>query len=403
MNPLENFRMAFDSLWTNKLRSILALLGIVIGVFAVTAMISLGEMAQLGINNSLESVAGRSVFVQPDFNGGSTQESAPIRDEEIRLLQTLPATVIPTVFTSGQYESKPGERKAITLQGSPGDMPKLDPTTKIAQGRYFSAGEANGGAAVVVLSDTAAKDIYPKQNPIGKVLRIFAFDGSRVDLNVVGVLQPPAGAFGGLGATATAYTSNNFLWSNWPGQKRGTYTFVTLALNKNADAKRVTDQVTQIYESRFGKGKYSVQSTESFQDVFKVITSILQVLLGGTAALSLFVGGIGIMNIMLVSVTERTREIGLRKAMGATAGLIRQQFLIEAIVLTMLGGLIGVVGAIGLLLIISLTVPFLSSFSINPVTILIALTVSIAIGLIFGVLPAARAAKLDPIEALRYE
>jgi len=130
---------------------------------------------------------------------------------------------------------------------------------------------------------------------------------------------------------------------------------------------------------------------------------ILQALLGAIAGLSLLVGGIGIMNIMLVSVTERTREIGLRKALGATAALIRQQFLIEAVVLTLLGGILGVLLAVGLLALISALVPFFGVFVLSPVTVLLALTVSALVGLFFGVWPAARAAALDPIEALRFE
>ena len=146
MNPLENFRMAFESLWQNKLRSFLALLGIVIGVFAVTAMISLGEMASAGITKDLESIAGRSIWIQPDFNTGASFDSAPIRDEDITALQQLPVQVIPQLFQSGEYESKPGERRALTLQGTPGDLPRIDPTTKMARGRYFSVSEGSGGA-----------------------------------------------------------------------------------------------------------------------------------------------------------------------------------------------------------------------------------------------------------------
>jgi len=255
---------------------------------------------------------------------------------------------------------------------------------------------------LAVLSDRAAKDLFPGRDPIGQTVRLFFSDGSRADLTVVGVLEPPGGIFGGLGSTATVYAPIPYLWAS--GQfRRDRYDFVLLSLNKGADAAQVQNQVRHIFETRYGKGKYSIQSTESFQSTLRNITLILQALLGAIAGLSLLVGGIGIMNIMLVSVTERTREIGLRKALGATAALIRQQFLIEAVVLTLLGGILGVLLAVGLLALISALVPFFGVFVLSPVTVLLALTVSALVGLFFGVWPAARAAALDPIEALRFE
>jgi putative ABC transport system permease protein len=176
-----------------------------------------------------------------------------------------------------------------------------------------------------------------------------------------------------------------------------------LTLKPGADARSITRQVQRLFDTRYGKDKYQAQSTESFQGTLASITTALQALLAAIAALSLLVGGIGIMNIMLVSVTERTREIGLRKALGATAGLVRQQFLIEAVVLTVIGGVIGVLSAVGMLLLVVSLVPFFKTFILSPATVMLALGVSVFIGLVFGVLPAARAARLHPIEALRYE
>lgn len=403
MNPLENFRMAFESLWGNKLRSFLALLGIVIGVFAVTAMISLGQMATAGITQDLEAIAGRSIFVQPNFGEGHDFNTAPIREVDIQALRPLPVTVIPQLFSNIQYEIRPGERRSMQLLGTPGDLPRLDPATRIARGRFFSQAEARGGLAVAVLSDRAARDLFPGREAVGQVARFFYPGGARLDLTVVGVLDPPGGIFGALGSAATVYAPIPLIWNTSPTARRGQYDLLMLALHREADAQRVTQQVRRIFETRHGPGKYQIQSTENLQQVLQSVTLVLQGLLGAIAGLSLLVGGIGIMNIMLVSVTERTREIGLRKALGATSSQVRQQFLIEAVVLTLVGGVLGVVLAAGLLLLITATVPFFQIFILNPATVVLALTVSALVGLFFGVWPAARAAALDPIESLRYE
>ena len=401
MNPLENVRMAFEALWGNRLRSFLALLGIIIGVFAVTSMVSLGEMANASISRDLESVAGRSLFVQPDFNNTGVSSYKRITDDDIQALSGLPVSVIAQVSANAEYEVKPGERRNIGLNGSPGDLPRLDPTSKIARGRFFSDAEANAGLSVAVLNNKAAQDIFKSRNPVGQNLRLY-IAGDRVDVTVVGVLEPPPGLFGGFGG-GTIYIPNRFAWQVMPYLTRNEYDFAQLMLKPGASSQRVQDQVQRLLESRYGVGKFQVQSAESFQSLLQNITLALQALLASTAALSLLVGGIGIMNIMLVSVTERTREIGLRKALGATSAQVRQQFLIEAVVLTLTGGVMGVILAVIVLQLAVLAVPFFKVFILNPGTVFLALGVSVLIGLFFGVWPAARAAKLDPIEALRYE
>jgi putative ABC transport system permease protein len=401
MNPLENVRMAFEALWGNRLRSFLALLGIIIGVFAVTSMVSLGEMANASISRDLESVAGRSLFVQPDFNNTGVSSYKRITDADIQALSGLPVSVIPQVSSNAEYEVKPGERRNIGLNGSPGDLPRLDPTSKIARGRFFSEAEANASLSVAVLNNKAAQDIFKSRNPVGQNLRLY-IAGDRVDVTVVGVLEPPPGLFGGFGG-GTIYVPNRFAWQVMPYLTRNEYDFAQLMLKPGASSQRVQEQVQGLLESRYGVGKFQVQSAESFQSLLQNITLALQALLASTAALSLLVGGIGIMNIMLVSVTERTREIGLRKALGATSAQVRQQFLIEAVVLTLTGGVMGVLLAIVVLQLAVLAVPFFKVFILNPGTVFLALGVSVLIGLFFGVWPAARAAKLDPIEALRYE
>ncbi len=400
MSLLDNFRLALDSLWSNRMRSFLALLGIVIGVFAVTAMVSLGQMASAGINKSLESVASRSIIVQPDYNTGLNLRR--LKGSDLQALARLPVSVNPQLQVSTQYEKKPGERRTVSIIGTLGDLRRIDPSIRLSKGRYFTISEERIGQPVVVLNPSAVRELLRNTGaPLGKRIRLYFPDGGRAEATVVGVIEPLPAMFGG--DMPMGYMPINFLWRNHPDTRRGEYDYAILRVRAHYDIKVVEQHAKRIMEGRYGKGIFMVQSVESLQNVLGTVTSILQIFLGLVAGLSLLVGGIGIMNIMLVSVTERTREIGLRKAIGATSAQIRLQFLIEAMLLTFFGGSFGVVLAALTLWLIASTVPFLNTFILSPTTIVIALVVSVGVGLFFGVWPAGRAANLDPIESLRYE
>ena len=399
MNGFENFRMAFESLWSNRTRSILALLGIVIGVFAVTSMVSLGQMATAGISKDLESVAGRGIIVQPNFDAGMNLKR--LSEDDIRLLARLPVQINPQVAVSAQYEKSRGVRKTSAIYGTMGDLPKHDPSIRMKEGRYFTENEANGGLAVAVINPAAARELLPNRRPLGQRLRVFFPGGGRIEVVVVGVQEPMPALFGGEQIQVIVPTP--LLWRTHPDTQRGKYDFLMMRVQQGYQIDAIVTQVKQLLDHRYQPGVFRVDSAESFQSLLSNITTILQALLGAIGGLSLLVGGIGIMNIMLVSVTERTREIGLRKALGATSRQIKRQFLIEAVVLTVSGGLMGVVLAVLVLLLIAKTVPFLSVFVLSPVTVLAALLVSAGTGLFFGVWPAIRASRLDPIESLRYE
>lgn len=399
MNFFENVRIAFEALWNNRLRSFLALLGIVIGVFAVTALVSLGQMATAGITSDLESVASRMIIIQPNYH--ESLDLKRISETDVQALTRLPVTVIPEVATNAEYEKKPGDRTSISLFGTAGDLPHKDSSTKLATGRYFSEPEAQSGLAVAVINSSAAKDIFGTRNPIGKPLRLYFPNGGRTEVLVVGVTEPINFGFGG--EPAQVMVPFKLLWRVHPDVRRNEYDLVFLRVNGNLDMQAVQKQAEKLLSATHTKDTLRFFSAESFKSILGNITIMLQALLGAIAGLSLLVGGIGIMNIMLVSVTERTREIGLRKALGATSGQIRWQFLAEAVVLTFVGGLLGVLFAAGVLWLIVKTVPFFKVFVLSFSTITLALSVSILVGLFFGVWPAARAAKLDPIESLRYE
>jgi putative ABC transport system permease protein len=399
---LENVTMALESLWGNRLRSLLAALGIVIGVFAVTTMVSLGEMATAGIQRDINSLIGRAVTINPNTDAGSSTQ-INLLESDVTRLKALGFTPIAQLSVGAELEIIKGKRRALNLTGMPGDLPRLQPTTKMARGRFYSEAEARSGAAVIVLGNTTALEAFKNRDPLGQTLRVFYSDGNRADFTVIGILAPVTGLFSGEFNFLDAYAPIPFLWNTAPFARRGEFDSLRLELKKSDNSKAIQGQIQRYIDSRYTPGRFVVRTTESDVGTFNSILSTLQALLASIAGLSLLVGGIGIMNIMLVSVTERTREIGLRKALGATAALIRGQFLVESVVLTVFGGLIGLGLAVLLLWAATLIVPFFGAFALNPSTVILALGVSASIGLVFGVLPAARAAKLNAIESLRHE
>ena len=389
--------MAFASLRQNGLRSALAGLGIVIGVFAVTAVVSLGEMASLGVRQGLEQLVGRSIFIFPNA------AEALVSEADIQAMRRVGLRPVEGINSQASFETDLGERRFLQVNGTLGDLPALDPGVRLAFGRYFNAQEWREAQAVAVIDAFAANEIFDGSGrALGRTLSLFLNDGSRTDVRVVGVLEPTGGGGGffGEGGTSTIYLPYTLL----PDAARDGFSAVRVLLAPNDDAVALTARVQQLLDARRTPGAFRAESSLGFQRELNANIATLQTVLASIAALSLLVGGIGIMNIMLVSVTERTREIGLRKALGASAAQIRLQFSVEAIALTALGGVLGVVLSVGALYAATRLFPtFLPVFVINPTTVLLALGVSVATGLFFGIFPAVRAAQLNPIDAMRYE
>ena len=396
---LENIRTALEALFGNRLRSLLTLLGVVIGVFAVTTTISMGAIATAGITGELQAFGAQSLFVVVDQDN---PQAEPFTNDDIEALSRLPIDILQTqnVFGSVRVADKD---VGLTLNGTTANAPEVDRTLKLERGRFFSSEEYGRAAPVVVLSADGAEKLFPDDpDPVGREIA-FSLGGSRSFYTVIGVKERVSGALGNFANDTSGDVPLETLYRTFPSVPRGEYEFfpITVSLDKNIDDVRA--QVEAILDRRRGADTYQVQSIEGALTLFNTITTILQVVLGGIGAVSLLVGGIGILNIMLVSVTERTREIGLRKALGAKKNTILQQFLIEAVVLTVIGGVIGVLLSVVSLYLIVAAVPFLDRVIINPLVIALAFGVSVATGIVFGLLPANRAASLSPVEALRYE
>ena len=396
---LENIRTALEALFGNRLRSLLTLLGVVIGVFAVTTTISMGEIATAGITNELQSFGSQSLFVIRDFEH---PDSEPFTDEDLAALARLPIDILKQQSVQGIVQAG-NEEGPISINGTTPNTVEIDRTLELAWGRYFAQTEYDRASNVVVLSADAAEEFFPNDDdPVGREIKV-TVGGDRTFYTVIGVKERIGGALGTFANDIHGDIPLETLYLNYSFIERGNYDFfpITVALEQNLND--VEAQVQAILDRRRGNDTYSVQKIEGILNTFNTITLILQAVLGGIGAISLLVGGIGILNIMLVSVTERTREIGLRKALGARRSTILQQFLIEAVVLTVIGGLIGVTLAISSLYAIVAAVPFIDTVIVNPLVIVLAFGVSVATGVVFGVWPANRAANLSPIEALRYE
>ena len=399
---------ALESLNSNKLRSGLTILGIVIGVAAVIAMLSVGQGAQDAITGSISGIGTNLVFVFSGNQQADVRNPRPLTEEDVQALTdkfAAPSVKAVAPIISGSADvTAAGETVRTSVDGVTPDWAEVR-NFKVTEGETISEEQYLSYASVAMIGPQTADKLFGRHDGlVGESVRI-----SGQPFRIIGVLESKGGgAFGSQDDTIKIpLTTYRARISQRGGDK------VDLIMVQAADANTVSqasDEVAQILRTRhrteIGKDDFTIFSQQDFIQTAKTITGVFTIFLGGVAAISLLVGGIGIMNIMLVSVAERTREIGLRKALGARKRDILVQFLAESSLLSLIGGLIGILfGWLIALAVGRVAVATGNAFSpsVGLSAILMATIFSTVIGLFFGIYPANRAASLEPVEALRYE
>ena len=399
---LNTLLLALRSIRRNLMRSFLTILGIVIGVSAVITMVTLGNGATMAVQNQISGLGTNLLQVRPGQRmgpgGGSGAPAFKATDADA-IAQQIGGilAVAPEARTSATVVAA-GRNWTTSIIGSTNAWLQTG-NWAVRTGRVFSDAELRAGAAVCLIGETVRRELYGTRDAVGEQLRVKAFS-----CEVVGVLASKGqGAFGN-DQDDTVVVPLRTLQRRVTGNTR--VNTLLVSMQDGSDPERVKASLTQLLRelrklSDTDEDNFNVLDTKQLADTLSGTTKVLTMLLGAVAAVSLLVGGIGIMNIMLVSVTERTREIGLRLAIGALEREVLLQFLIEAVVLAALGGLIGIVLATGASIGLSalMKVPYI----FNPGVNLLSFFFSAGIGVLFGYFPARRAARMDPIDALRHE
>jgi len=402
MNLLETFRVALEAIMSNKVRSGLTMLGVIIGVMAVILLVSIGEGAQVYITKELTGLGTNLLIITPgktSTRGGFHPPSAgTVRkltyDDSLALRRRawLLTDAVPLVFGTGKIKYQNMGRDIMVI----GTTPEFQRVRNlfVDTGSYISQGDVDSKAKVIILGSKVKEELFGADNALGKLVTL-----SDARYRVIGVMQKKGTSLG-MDIDDIVYvpvTSGQELFDT------DSLFEIIASTPRSEDVDRAIAQIKNILIKRHAhKEDFTIQTQGAMLETMNTILSVLTAVLGGIAGISLVVGGIGIMNIMLVSVRERTREIGIRKALGARNTDIMAQFMIEAITLSGAGGIIGILLGVGLALLIPLFVTVLPT-SVSAWSIIMAFTFSAVVGVFFGVYPARKAALQDPIQALRFE
>lgn len=396
MENRELFRLSINALRSNKLRSGLTTLGIIIGVFAVILLVSLGTGLQKYITDQISGLGSNLIFVVPGNQGAGGPGGVTVNKLTLNTSRELDnrlsgqAKVAPVIMNVADVKNRGQEDKKVSVTGTTANYPQII-KTDMASGVFFSQSQERSSAKVAIIGQTVTDRLFPGiSDPIGQKISL---SGGRY--TVIGVMAKKGSAFGQdqdnaiimpIGAAERLFGVSNI-------------STIYISANSFTTIDFVEQQTRSALERHMSVNDFTVETQEQALSTISNITNILTIALGGIAAISLLVGGIGVMNIMLVSVTERTKEIGLRKALGARREDILKQFLLEAIMLSLTGGLIGII--LGLFASYVVSIFFVSEVTLWSV--ILAFFFSVGVGVIFGITPALRASKLSPLEALRYE
>ena len=400
----ESFLMAWASLIANKLRSLLTMLGIIIGVAAVIALVSIGNGVKQDIENSISSLGSNLLVVLPGAprtpgarSSQGSMKSLKISDyEAIAKLEGVKAA---SPMTNGSYVVIYQNKNWTTsVAGVNSNFQDVNNWT-MTSGRFFSDKNVQNRERVAVVGQTVVKNLFADEDPVGKEIRV-----KNIPFRVIGVLKSKGNGTMGNDQDDTVlipYTTSMERVEGIDYLRR-----VYVVAKDDGGIDRLQADIENLLRVRHNikdtnLDDFNIQNMKSIMETVAQTTGTFTLFLGAVAAISLVVGGIGIMNIMLVSVTERTREIGVRKALGATYSVIVTQFLIEAVVISLMGGFIGIAFGIGASKVIGMVSGMSTVISVP--TIIMSFAFSMAIGLIFGIYPARKAAKLNPIDALHYE
>ena len=425
----ENLRVALGGLVVNKMRSGLTMLGVVIGVAAVIALMSIGQGAQASITEQISDVGSNLIFVFPGATSthgvrGASGSAATLTYADAEAIadpgHVPDAVTVAPVFSQNTQVVFGDENVNVSVSGVTPEYPDALSGVEVANGRFIEGKDVFGRSNVAVLGYQTAIDLFGGFDPVGQKVKVTVPDpsagsgqaqnGGRVSLTVVGVLAEQ-GASGMVDpdevvlVPITTAQTRIFNGRNSLGEPLVSQISVVAASEDRADA--VVGEITALLRDRHGidpdaeEDDFTVMNQADLLDMATQVTDIMTIFLGAISGISLLVGGIGIMNIMLVSVTERTREIGLRKAVGARKADILAQFLLEAVVLSLVGGVLGILLGVGLASLVNMSGVMESLVTFDSIAL--AVGFSAAIGLFFGIYPANQAAKLNPIEALRYE
>ncbi|GED60615.1 ABC transporter permease [Brevibacillus formosus] len=403
MSFLECVRISFRSIRANGLRSVLTMLGIIIGVAAVIAMVAIGEGTSTSVASQINGLGSNLLIVTPGQAtqgrvslGAGSLNTLTMADAEALMQKESISGVAPSVNTRGQIVWGSNNYSSM-LEGTSADFPQVR-NVEVGQGRFFSNFEVKMQYNVAVVGTEVVSNLFKGANPVGQTVQI-----NRIPFTIIGVLQSQ-------GSSGMTNNDDRIIIPITTAMNRLTGGKNVGSIYVSAASPDLMEKAQQdIQQALRANHKLRPQAADDFRitsqsDILSTaqsVSSSMTALLSGIAAISLIVGGIGVMNIMLVSVTERTREIGIRKAIGAKRGDILRQFLIEAVTLSLIGGVIGIALGVGAAFLVSKFSQMATSISLSP--IMYAFLTSTLVGVIFGVYPARKAAQLKPIDALRYE